>query len=1159
MKNTRPKFLLLLWTALVLLAAGKSFGYEVWYGLPYMPKGAEDRLDEWNLSAELLQGLNINPSDTQRPASERNSNADWRDIVRAMPTAKENAVLGYPRTHFQYGTVTNRDTLQGDLVTKFRREQTFDVSIKWIMPFDNQPGEDRTAPIYQWSDAELQELRDWLDNNGHADVQLLINARNFGVRTQTFAQKPIMDGMSIEARASLWYENNGRRQNLLRWAVNDPITRDRDFKFQVPFGGYQDETQFQAMRGFMRWLSTPAMLGNTDFIRRDDVTFLVITYGPGDVHLPEKSTDGTQYENTMLSLTLSIIEQKDLFEGRNGGLITKAQTLSYDRFAVNPGPTSGLVAHWPLEEGAGTAATDASGFGSDGTLLNGATWGSDPTRGTHVVFDGTDDRIATPFTYALSSGDDFTWTWWANQTAPAGSKNGSIMVGNRFGGSGSENFEFIKLTPSQGQFANTSSASSIERYLYPTQVASNGWNHYAMVKSGTSYQWYVNGLPQAGPLTINYNETSPLPFFIGGDGDNTPNEHFQGGIDDVALYRSALSQAEVQNVIQGIYLPVVTMVALGSPADSSDGTTWSDGQPAHGGANYLVPANGNLRGEGGETIFPGSSLTVQAGGKFQVRAIEGEITTVNELILEGGPSFSAGNFVEITAGTGIGVTNVLDGTITQSGASRLVTYGNTIQRRLRVLARIHGDGTLQVTGEGVTIDNAGNSFEGLWEVSDGSELVFENAGSVGSAEVVVQAGSTLEVKGNWSQAAALTVADSAGTEVRVGPHQWTLASLLLGGTAVADGLYTPAELSSLGATQFSGTGRVTIGTPLHSQEVVAGWDSWTSNTNPIARVTGSGITASASASLSSGSWTISDDSGSGRGSSGDRTWGSFDGNSSPPSAITSGAGSSITAPNAVTSAELTLTISNNGASDWELDAFHMDVIAFRPNAPRDFQVEVVSGDITNGLVFTSESEAIDYLGGNLSGDHDDHDEFDLDLVRLADSTLEAGGTVVFRITFTNGTGSGAGHHLFLDNVAISGTLNAQMTELQSWRLAHFGTIENNGIAADRFDANSDGESNLLEFATGQNPHEGTSLTTPLEVGLDTISYRYPRSIAAVGDGMLYQVEWSDTLQENSWSTSGVIDNLDSINPGNGEVENRMATVPRGTAGKRFIRLKVSSP
>jgi len=212
-------------------------------------------------------------------------------------------------------------------------------------------------------------------------------------------------------------------------------------------------------------------------------------------------------------------------------------------------PTSGLVAHWPLDEGSGAVTTNTAASSYTATLENGVSWGSDAERGTYAVFDGTDDRIATTFTYALADTNDFTWAWWAKQLD---TETGSIMVGSRYGNTGSESLEFIKFMRAKASFANTGDAANIENYDY-ADLPSNEWHHYTMVKDGTSYQWYVDGVAQGSPVTINYSETTPIPFRIGGDIDGKPNECFNGCIDDVVLYRQALTPQDVVDVKEGRY------------------------------------------------------------------------------------------------------------------------------------------------------------------------------------------------------------------------------------------------------------------------------------------------------------------------------------------------------------------------------------------------------------------------------------------------------------------------------------------------------------------------------------------------------------------------------------------------------------------------------
>ena len=209
--------------------------------------------------------------------------------------------------------------------------------------------------------------------------------------------------------------------------------------------------------------------------------------------------------------------------------------------------------------------------------------------------------------------------------------------------------------------------------------------------------------------------------------------------------------------------------------------------------------------------------------------------------------------------------------------------------------------------------------------------------------------------------------------------------------------------------------------------IIAGWDTWDSNTAPSSTVTAPGVTATAAASTAAGNWSIGDSNG--RGSSKDTTWGTFDGNGAPASAVTNVGPANMTAFNGVTTAQVTITITNGGAVDLDLNAFHMDVVAFRPNAPRAYALNVLAGsDITVGNVITSADDAVTSLGGALKTDdldpetHDQHDDLDLSLAGLADHTLAAGESAIIQIAFSSGTGSGAGHHLFLDNVAVSGEL-----------------------------------------------------------------------------------------------------------------------------------------
>ena len=140
---------------------------------------------------------------------------------------------------------------------------------------------------------------------------------------------------------------------------------------------------------------------------------------------------------------------------------------------------------------------------------------------------------------------------------------------------------------------------------------------------------------------------------------------------------------------------------------------------------------------------------------------------------------------------------------------------------------------------------------------------------------------------------------------------------------------------------------------------------------------------------------------------------------------------------------------------------------------------------------------------------------------------------------------------------LSVTVLAAATNLQTWRQTHFNTTSNTGDAADSADPDFDGLNNLLEFATGTLPKSPNGSIGSLLKNGTNLEFTYPRSHAAVADGLSFAVEWSDVLA-GGWNAVGV---SESVVPGtnNGTTELWKAIVPQGNLGARFIRLSVRTP
>lgn len=128
------------------------------------------------------------------------------------------------------------------------------------------------------------------------------------------------------------------------------------------------------------------------------------------------------------------------------------------------------------------------------------------------------------------------------------------------------------------------------------------------------------------------------------------------------------------------------------------------------------------------------------------------------------------------------------------------------------------------------------------------------------------------------------------------------------------------------------------------------------------------------------------------------------------------------------------------------------------------------------------------------------------------------------------------------------------TELESWRLEHFGTSEGTGNYADDADFDNDGNVNLMEFAMATDPSISNSAPVTFTDNASTIDLTYDRNVNAMVD-YDFQVEWNDDLTNaGGWFDTGVTEQiLNTV----GSVQEVKATAPKGSDTQRFFQLSIS--
>jgi len=252
---------------------------------------------------------------------------------------------------------------------------------------------------------------------------------------------------------------------------------------------------------------------------------------------------------------------------------------------VTAPPTSGLVAHFPFEEGTGTSTVDSVG-GLVGTLTNGPTWQPQvpprlirnrETEDWSVSFDGVNDYVSLASAITLT--DNFTIAYWSKATSythnQGGTSGGMVIGGNDFtkGYIWEQSATSIQLS-NDGETKNAS--------LVYQASADFGWKHIVFVCNNGVISVYKNGLFQnstafATPFTITLNR-------IGGPYNAA--YPYWGPVKDPRIYSSALPAASIAKLARGVE-PTETPVAQWQ-LNEGTGTTANDSI----GSNHGTLTNG---------------------------------------------------------------------------------------------------------------------------------------------------------------------------------------------------------------------------------------------------------------------------------------------------------------------------------------------------------------------------------------------------------------------------------------------------------------------------------------------------------------------------------------------------------------------------------------
>ncbi len=229
-------------------------------------------------------------------------------------------------------------------------------------------------------------------------------------------------------------------------------------------------------------------------------------------------------------------------------LVSFVLVLSVALTSVAKAADPDLVGWWRLDDGSGIIASDSSGNGNDGDLQGNPTWVPGQIGGA-LQLNGVDEYVEVPHNEILTVDNEVTVMAWIN--AERHTYPGQNWQGIMAKGSGANRSYSLYTEVGQSLHFSTAGTGTVSSMDVPL----NEWVHVCAQVIGGGHQYYINGEDAGtGGSGITLPGTADTQTVLFGDARDA-NRELLGMIDDVRIYRRALTQDEVQEAMLGEGLP----------------------------------------------------------------------------------------------------------------------------------------------------------------------------------------------------------------------------------------------------------------------------------------------------------------------------------------------------------------------------------------------------------------------------------------------------------------------------------------------------------------------------------------------------------------------------------------------------------------------------
>lgn len=278
-----------------------------------------------------------------------------------------------------------------------------------------------------------------------------------------------------------------------------------------------------------------------------------------------------------------------------------------------------LIAHYAFDD-ASSLGLDSSGNGNNGTVGGGITQVEGKVGTGSALFDGADSSIITvsdsDSLKAYSSQDQLTISLWVKPEDNTAAEVVGLLARGNIG---------LRLFDDSGAVDLWYGSNQFWPHAHEKLVKST-WQHYTATYSGGTVKYYFDGVN-----TVTHTTDKPV---IGTDGNLEIGrfayqwtKSFKGQMDDIRVYKRALTDAEVQALAQGTS-PEPDTEAPSVPANlrvvdktsTSIRLSWDGSMDNVGVTEYEVYVGGILKQATAETSVNVTGLAPKTAYAFTVKA-----------------------------------------------------------------------------------------------------------------------------------------------------------------------------------------------------------------------------------------------------------------------------------------------------------------------------------------------------------------------------------------------------------------------------------------------------------------------------------------------------------------------------------------------------------